>query len=392
MNSVFDPETKVWKGIQTPWPFPKDTFINKLTLDALSRTPKRIVQISDDDGTEMTCEDLKIKIIRVAQNLKKAGIKNEDVVGVICSNTNELMAFVNGIIQLGAVVNPMSVQQSVDDLVNMFRQTKPRLVICDSDVYEKTQETLNILENDAPIYTTFDRLDGIRYAHDLFNPTLNEEAYEPDEIKDGSNKVMAILTSSGSTGAAKGVCMSQTFFLKLNMFSSKDECRTLSFSPIFWGSAFGSLIVATFSNETRIVTRKPFSPENFVGIANRHRVTHWLMSPPLLTLLLQSPLVENVDKSAIKMIMSLGGIVSEQMRLRFREVFPETYFLIFYGLTETSVAMTFPGYPIDGLTVGFVAPNHEIKVVDDEENLLNEGEVGEIYANFSITPFLVRPC
>lgn len=390
MNSVFDPERKVWKGAQVPWPFPKDTFINKIILDGLNKTPNRLVQISDDDGSKMTCEDLKLKIIRIAQNLKKAGVKNEDVVGVICSNTNELMGFVNGIIQLGAIINPMSVEHSTEDLIQMFRQTKPMLVICDSDIYEKIRDVLSVLENDAPIYTTLNKLDGVRFAHDLFNSTGNEENYQPSDFKDGSNKIMGILTSSGSSGPAKGVCMSQTFFFKFYAMAPKEEGRTLSFSPIFWGSAFGSMLMAAVTNETRIVTRKPFSPETFIDISNRHKVTHFLMNPPMLTLLLHSPLIETIDKSAIQMIMSLGGIVSEQMRFCFKKIFPKTFLMICYSLTETSVALTFPGQPIDGLTVGFVAPNHEVKIVDDDEKPLEAGEIGEIFAKFCITPFLVR--
>lgn len=82
--------------------------------------------------------------------------------------------------------------------------------------------------------------------------------------------------------------------------------------------------------------------------------------------------------------------MTEQLRLLFRQTFAKTYFMIFYGLTEVSVTLTFPGQPIDGLTVGFVQPNHEIKIVDDDGNALDVGETGEIYAKFSISPFLVR--
>lgn len=114
------------------------------------------------------------------------------------------------------------------------------------------------------------------------------------------------------------------------------------------------------------------------------------MNPPKLTLLMQSPLMRTVDTSKVKMVLSLGGIVTEQLRLLFRQTFAKTYFMIFYGLTEVSVTLTFPGQPIDGLTVGFVQPNHEIKIVDDDGNALDVGETGEIYAKFSISPFLVR--
>lgn len=94
MQSVFDPETRVWKGRELPWPFPLDVHVSELVLDSLKKTPSRVSQISVDDGTEETCDELRIKIIRFAQNLKSLGIKDEDVVGVVCSNTVDLMAYI----------------------------------------------------------------------------------------------------------------------------------------------------------------------------------------------------------------------------------------------------------------------------------------------------------
>lgn len=389
MQSVFNPETKVWKGLELPWPFPLDVHISEIVLDGLKKTPKKLTQISADDGTEETCDDLRLKIIRFAQNLKRLGIKDEDVVGVVCSNTVDLMAYVNGIIQLGAIVNPMSVEHSTDDLINMFKQTQPKLVICDSDVYEKVHEALRKLEYNLPIYTARNEIEGVPFADDLLKTTGDEANYQVGKFKNASHKVMAILSSSGSTGPAKGVSMSQTFYLKMTSLAPKEENRSLSFSPIFWGSAFGSLILAAITSETRIVTRKPFSVETFLDIASKYKVSYWLMNPPKLTLLLQSPLMEKFDTSNVKTLMALGGIVNEQMRQRVKEIFPKAFFLIFYSLTEVSVTMTFPGVPIDGLTVGYVQPNHQLKIVDEDGNALGVGEIGEIYARLTVVPFLV---
>lgn len=389
MNSKFNAETKVWEGVKIPFPVPLDVHISELVINELKKTPKRIVQISYDDGTVQSGEELRVKIIRVAQNLKRLGIKEDEVVGVVCENSVDLMAFVNGIVQLGAIVNPMSVEHSKEDLANMFGQTKPKLVFCDFTVHSKVQDALHDVNNDAAIYTTFDEVAGVASADDLLKPTGDEENYQITKFKDPSNKTLGILPSSGTTGAAKGVCMSQTFFLKFMAIAPKEEGRSLSFSAIFWGSAFGSLLMCSITNETRIVTRKQFTPEIFIDMATKYKATHLLMNPPKLTILLQSPLMKNYDTSNVKMLMSLGGIVNEELRKKVKQFFPETYFMIFYGLTESSCAMTFPGQPIDDLTVGFVAPNHLIKVVDDNGNALEAGQNGEFLVKFSVTKFLV---
>lgn len=385
MNSQFDKETRVWKGIRAPWPFPSDAYVNELVINGLRKSPGRIVQVSADDDLVSTSEELLLKIIRIAQNLTQVGIKSEDVIAVICSNSLDLMAITNGIIQIGAIINPMSVDHSAADLVNMFKQTKPKLVICDFQVTEKVREVLKELGSDAPVYTTWEKVEGVKFAEDLYRPTGIEDQYQPPKFKDPNTKIMAILTSSGSSGPGKGVCMSQSFFLKIQ---AMELGRTFSFSPIIWGSAFSSLIMTPITSEVRVVTRRPFSPEVFIDIATRRKVTHFMLNPPTLTMLLQSPLVEDMDKSHIVMIMALGGIMLEPLRARLKAVFPKVHFMAFYGLTEVSCSMIFPGYPFEDLNAGFVCPNHEMKVVDDDGKALLPGEVGEFLTKFSICPFL----
>jgi 4-coumarate--CoA ligase len=389
MNSKFNAETKVWEGIKVPYPVPFDVHLSELVIKELEKNPNRVIQISYDDESEMTGKELRLKIVRIAQNLKKIGIKDEDVVGVVCENSIDLMAYVNGVLQLGAIVNAMSVDHSHEDLLNMFRDTQPKLVLCDAKAFGKIKSVLNELKLASLIYTTYGEIDEALSARDLMQPTGNEENYKITKFNDPTNKILSILPSSGTTGPLKGVCMSQSFFLKFMSLSTDQDIRSLSFSAIFWGSAFSSLLLCPITSETRIVTRKPFTPELFIEMARKYKATNLLMNPPKLTLLLNSPLMKTFDVTNIKVVLSLGGIVSTELRKKVKEYFPKAYFLIFYGLTEASCAMTFPGQPIDDLTVGFVAPNHTMKVCDDNGNPLEAGETGEILIKYNITRFLV---
>lgn len=388
--SQFNPETRVWSGLKVPYAVPADVHISEIVLDGLKRTPDRVVQINYDDESAMTCNELRLKMIRFAQNMKLIGIKEDDVVGVICSNSSNLMAYVNGIIQLGAILNPMFIGHSSSDLVNMFKQTEPKLVICDAEIYDKVSEAMNELQSDAPIYTSVSRIDGVPFIDDFLLKTGREDEYQTQKFNDPSLKTLCILTSSGTTGPAKGVCMSQTYFLKLVDLVPSDVTRSLNVSPIFWGSAFSSLILSTIIPETRIITRQDFTPERFLTIATKYKATTLLLNPPKLTLLLQSPFLKSFDKSNVRTVIALGGIVSEQIRKRFSEEFPNVFFQIFYSLTETSVSTVFPAYPGEGLTVGFVLPNHEVKITDEDGSALNVGEVGEICARFTVCPFMVK--
>ena len=389
MCGKFNPETKVWEGVKIPYPASIDLHVSELVIDGLKKTPNRIVQMCYDDGFEMTCDELRLKITRIAQNLKKLGIKDEDVVGIVCENSMDLMAYTNGIYQLGAIVGAMSVIHCKDDMVMVFKYSKPKLMICDADVYDTVKQALKELKNSAPFYTTNGNVPGIESADELLKSTGEEETYQTTKFKDPSNKVLALLPSSGTSDHLKGISNTQTMFLKFITLIPEEEMKTISFSAIFWGPAFTALIVCPLTNEQRIVTRKPFQPEVFMDVTMKCKASHLILNPTMLSLLMQSPFLPTFDTSCVKILTAIGGIFSEDLRAKIRKAFPTAYIMIFYGLTEISCAFSYPGQPIDDLTVGYVAPNHLMKVVDDDGKSLGLEKSGEILVKFVISPFLV---
>lgn len=377
MNGNFDTKSKVWSGIELSLPFPENVHINKIVLDALSQNLEKVIQISADDGTEMTCEELKLKIVRVALNLTAIGINDGDVIGVVCANSIDLMAFVHGIIQIGAIVHPLYIGLGFSDLTHMLRLTKPKLILCDSEAFGNISQVLRSLDSDAIIYTTTEKFDGVRSSSELLLPVENEDNYEPAVFENPFNKPIVIRSSSGTTGPAKGVIMSQEFFLRLRSLYPENS-RSLNFAPIFWGTGFTLLITTPITLETRIVTIKSFSPETFLDIAMKFKATRWIVDPLKVGELVQSPLMEKVNKSEGKFLMIVGVLIPEKLRKMIREILPTTNLLIGYGLTEISVSATFPGQPLDDLSVGFIMPNHQVKIVDESGKALNIGETGEI--------------
>lgn len=390
MNGSFEPNSKVWKGIEMPWPYPMDMHISEMVMNELEKNPDRIVQISADDDSQVSANEMKIQIIRVTQNLKSLGIEDGDVVGMVCANHMDLMALVHGIIQLGAIVNPLSVEHSIDDMINMFEYTKPKLVICDYQIYNKVHEALRTLHNDAPIYTTLGKVGEVETIESIFKSTGVEDKYKTSKFDNAISKTLAVLSSSGTTGPPKAVCKSQAYFLKLQVFALPQESRSLVFTSMFWVSAFSSLMSASISKETRIVTTRDFSPEAFFEIATKFKVNFTIGGPPMLTALLHSSLVKTFDSTHLRTIAITGGFVNDSLRQMYREAFPDKYLLLFYGLSEICVSMIFPKTSNDELTVGNVIPYHEVKIIDDHGNAVDLGTVGEICSRFSIIPFLVR--
>lgn len=176
--ATFNPELKVWEGAKVPYNFSSDATIGSEVLKKLAETPDRILNICHDDKVEKTCEETRIESIRIAQNLTKLGFKQGDVCGFICRNGSDLTPALYGSILIGAPVNPLDVGFRKDDIKHMFRQTEPKLVFCDADVYETTRVALSELKSDAKIFTLREKIDGVSFIGDLLASTGCEHHFK----------------------------------------------------------------------------------------------------------------------------------------------------------------------------------------------------------------------
>lgn len=198
----FDLTTKLWESEKVPYPYPMDKFLGELILEKLKETPDRICQICHDDGQELTCEELRVKSIRVAQNLLQLGMKANDVIGIVCGLSNEVSSLLFACIYIGATVNALDVTLGKEDIKEMFIQTIPKLVFCDSDVVTKVQEALTELKNDAQVLSMpCHKNDKNSNFSAFLVPTKTEENFVPTKFQEKADeKSLAIALSSGSTG------------------------------------------------------------------------------------------------------------------------------------------------------------------------------------------------
>lgn len=199
----FNRQTKLWESKKIPYPFTMDTYFGEIVLKKLNENPSRVLQVSADDNRQLTCEELRVKSIRLAQNLTALGIKSSDVVGIICRHTHEVTIALYGCILIGAPVNPSDLSFTKNDIKHMFEQTKPKLVICDSDQVSKVREALSELRNDAKVYSISygESSEDFLSFNELIEPTGSEDNFiAPKFDERADEKVLSILCSSGTTG------------------------------------------------------------------------------------------------------------------------------------------------------------------------------------------------
>jgi len=118
-------------------------------------------------------------------------------------------------------------------------------------------------------------------------------------------------------------------------------------------------------------------------LIERHRVTHVLVVPALLIRWINDPAIEQFDLSSLKVIQSGGQRLQPEVRRRTKELIPSVTVQENFGMAEGMLMFVRFEDPEDVRmeTVGRpISPDDEVRLVDDEDNEVAPGEVGEFLA------------
>lgn len=134
-------------------------------------------------------------------------------------------------------------------------------------------------------------------------------------------------------------------------------------------------------NGGRVVISSSTKPEDMCALIERHRVTHLKVVPALLIRLLNDPAVSKHDLSSLKTIQSGGQRLQPETRLLSRKLIPSAFIQENFGMSEGLLMFVRRNDPEDVQleTVGRpVCPDDEVLLLDDDDNIVTPGEVGEL--------------
>lgn len=135
------------------------------------------MQISDDSGVQFTYDELRVKTIRAAQNLRKRGYHSKEVFGILAKNSHHLAPIVFASLAIGSAVNTLDPSFGKTELLHMLKTIKPALVFCDVDVSNLVKECLNELGNEAKVFTFGGSSGDSEPVENLFTETHNEDEF-----------------------------------------------------------------------------------------------------------------------------------------------------------------------------------------------------------------------
>lgn len=217
--ATYNTETKVWSNPPSLPLYNPNGNLGQIMLAALNVGGERVVQVDAGTGTEITAKEIRIKTIRAANNLQELGVRQGDVVAIATQIRNCIPPVFFACLAIGTPINTMDPDFQVEDYRSMMKQTKPKIILCESRNVDVIQKALQKLNHFARIFTVDRHIDGLHFVDELFTENGDDMNFVSEQIKDPNSYIAMIVCSSGTTGTSKGIAVTHKSLIRVTDLS-----------------------------------------------------------------------------------------------------------------------------------------------------------------------------
>jgi long-chain acyl-CoA synthetase len=342
-----------------------------IVTETAERIPDAIAYKLDD--TEVNWQAVDEGSARVAGLLKEKGLEPGDSVAIMLPNVPYFPIAYYGVLRAGGTVVPMNVLLKGREVKFYLEDPQAKWVFAwhaFAEAAEKGAEgggTEVILVKPGEFEKLLGDADPDREMAD----------------RDGSDTAV-ILYTSGTTGQPKGAELTHDNMLSNahashELFQIDDSDILLGALPLFhsFGQTCCMNSCAIAGATLTFIPR--FDPAKALEIIERDKVTLFAGVPTMYNAMLHEDSREDRDTSSLKICCSGGSAMPGELMRSFEKAF-DCKILEGYGLSETSPVASFnhPDKERKTGSIGTPIEGVEMKVVDDDGNDVEQGEVGEI--------------
>jgi long-chain acyl-CoA synthetase len=310
---------------------------------------------------------------RVAGLLRAKGVEAGDRVGLQMPNVPYFPFIYYGILRLGAVVVPMNPLLKDREVAYHLSDSTAKALFAWHGFADAAQGGCAQSGAECVLVTPGE-----------FEQTADAAEPVADVVERADDDPAVIIYTSGTTGTPKGATLthaniSAAAHVARELVDAGPDSVTLATLPLFHVFGMNSVMNVTVLARGLLTLLPRFEPGKALEIIARDRVTTFAGVPTMYTAMLNHPDRDAYDASSLGLCVSGGSALPVEVLHGFDAAFDCTV-LEGYGLSETTGMASFnlPDRERKPGSIGLPVGGTEIKVVDDDDNEVPQGEPGEI--------------
>jgi long-chain acyl-CoA synthetase len=326
------------------------------------------------DDRSVSYAELDALMDRVAASLQRDGVQPREAIAICAGTSIEYAALFLGALRAGVAVAPLAPSSTADSLAIMIRDCGAKRLFLDA----ATAATLLPVKDRIDVAQV--RLDNS--AEPGWNHWLAGQGSMPQPVQLQPDWIFNIIYSSGTTGAPKGITQPHGMRWlhvkrgQLNGYGT--EAVTLISTPLYSNTTLVSFFPTIGLGGTVVLMAK-FDAGTYLELAQKYRATHTMLVPVQYQRLMAHPDFDRYDLSSFNMKFCTSAPFSAALKADILKRWPGGL-VEYYGMTEGggTCILAAHEHPDKLHTVGQPAPEHDIRLIDEQGREVGPGETGEV--------------
>jgi long-chain acyl-CoA synthetase len=332
------------------------------------------------EGREITHEEMNRAARKLGNALKNLGVKRGDRVILQMPNCPEVLQGFQALWKIGAVVVPINFLVGEEETAYIYEDSGAKVVISSQAFLPKIRsarskvpglETVILIDREVPEGTL------------SYWPLVERSSEELDVLETEDDELAALIYTAGTTGRPKGVMHSHYSLyanarMQYESVPLPDGLTSISVLPLCHSYGIASMNNGLF-RRGRTVLLNSFNVETIFASIEKYRAEIMAGVPTMYVFMLLYPEPRKFDLSSMKYWISGSAPLALETWNRFKQVFGHEI-IEGWGLTEAGANNSVN--PLEGLkkvgSIGLPMKGTEMRIVDDDGNMLPPGKQGEI--------------
>src|SRR5881394_1245311 len=335
-----------------------------------------------DTVSELTYGDLQRQSCRVANMLRRLGVRREERVAMIMLDTVDFPSVFLGAIRAGIVPVPLNTLLTSDQYAYVLADSRARVLFVSEALLPVVKNIVGRLPDLECVVVSGNNA----FGHKLLSEELAKESDSFATVETHAEEPAFWLYSSGSTGMPKGVrhlhsspqATADTYAKQVLGIRENDVC--LSAAKLFFAYGLGNALTFPMSvGATTVLHSDRPTPAAMFALMNKYNPTIFYGVPTLFAAMLNDETVKHAGAgNRLRICTSAGEALPESVGNAWKARFGVD---ILDGVGSTELLHIFlsnaPG-DIKYGTAGRPVPGYRVRLVNEAGQDVADGEIGEL--------------